>query len=282
MAAAMALPMALPVLAQNQAADPAVHEPSVLSTVTITGSREQAPLMASPGSVTVISPETIRQTGPMHPQQILGQVPGAAVAVTNGEGHTTAIRQPFTTNPVYLYLEDGIPIRATGFFNHNALYETNIPQAGGIEVLKGPGSALYGSDAIGGIVNVLSRAPSTRTGASVSGEAGSFGWRRLLADGTTGVGDGAPQRLARLAVERDGGALRPAAGAGARGHHLDLEVVVVVGVHELEEEQRLLVVLRDLEGLSYHEIAAVTEQLGQEWAGANLASAPSLRRVASI
>ena len=46
---------------------------------------------------------------------------GVAVGVTNGEGHTTAIRQPFTTSPLYLYLEDGIPTRATGFFNHNAL-----------------------------------------------------------------------------------------------------------------------------------------------------------------
>jgi iron complex outermembrane recepter protein len=66
------------------------------------------------------------------------------------------VRQ-ITTKPLYLFLEDGIPTRATGFFNHNALYEVNIPQSGGIEVLKGPGTALYGSDAIGGIVNVLSR-----------------------------------------------------------------------------------------------------------------------------
>jgi hypothetical protein len=60
-------------------------------------------------------------------------VPGVAVAVTTGEGPTTAIRQPFTTSPLYLFLEDGIPVRATGFFNHNALYETNLPQAGGVD-----------------------------------------------------------------------------------------------------------------------------------------------------
>ena len=90
---------------------------------------------------------------------MMSLVPGAAVGVTNGEGHTTAIRQPFTTSPVYLFLEDGIPIRSTGFFNHNALYEINIPQAGGVEVVRGPGTALYGSEAIGGVVNVLTRAP---------------------------------------------------------------------------------------------------------------------------
>lgn len=197
-AVAMAFPLTFPAVAQTQAPVESVVEPSVLNTVTVTGSREQTQLMQSPASVGVITEDAIRRTGPMHPQQIIGQVPGAAVAVTNGEGHTTAIRQPFTTSPVYLYLEDGLPIRATGFFNHNALYETNIPQAGGIEVLKGPGSALYGSDAIGGIVNVLSRVPSSTPAASVSGELGSFGWKRLLVDGSTGVGDGAARIGANL------------------------------------------------------------------------------------
>lgn len=183
--------------AQN-APPPESTEPSVLDTVTITGNREQTRLMQTPASVGVIRERDIRQTGPMHPQQILGQVPGAAVAVTNGEGHTTAIRQPFTTSPVYLFLEDGIPIRATGFFNHNGLYETNLPQAGGIEVVRGPGSALYGSDAVAGVVNVLSRVPSAMPGVSVSGEVGSFGWRRVLLDGTTGVTDGAVRAQANL------------------------------------------------------------------------------------
>jgi iron complex outermembrane recepter protein len=73
-----------------------------------------------------------------------------------------AIRQPKTTNPVYLYLENGVPTRATGFFNHNALYEVNVPQADRIEVVKGPATALYGSDAIGGMINVLTRAPRRR------------------------------------------------------------------------------------------------------------------------
>ena len=79
------------------------------------------------------------------------------VDVTNGEGHMTAIRQPLSTQPLYLYLEDGIPTRSTGFFNHNAMYEVNVPQSGGIEVFKGPGTALYGSDAVGGVINVLTR-----------------------------------------------------------------------------------------------------------------------------
>lgn len=163
-----------------------------LEPVTVTATRERESVSTTPVSVGILGASVIRQTAPSHPQQILGQVPGVAIAVTNGEGHTTAIRQPFTTSPMYLYLEDGIPVRATGFFNHNALYEVNLPQAGAIEVIRGPGSALYGSDAIGGIVNVLSREPVPKPGAAVNFEAGSFGWRRLLAEATGGVSaDGA-------------------------------------------------------------------------------------------
>ncbi|HEX2851978.1 MAG TPA: TonB-dependent receptor [Opitutaceae bacterium] len=156
-----------------------------LPAVTVTGTREQALLSETPASVGTIQTAAIRDTGPMHPGQILGQVPGVAVAVTNGEGHTTAIRQPFTTSPVYLFLEDGIPVRATGFFNHNALYEVNIPMAGGLEVVRGPGTSLYGSDAIGGIVNILSKAPGVMPELLLSAEAGSFGVWRLMASGSS-------------------------------------------------------------------------------------------------
>ena len=88
----------------------------------------------------MVSGPEIRELKASHPADLLGQVPGVWVNVTgSGEGHMTAIRQPLTTNPVYLYLEDGVPTRSTGFFNHNALYEINVPQAERIEVLKGPG-----------------------------------------------------------------------------------------------------------------------------------------------
>jgi outer membrane receptor protein involved in Fe transport len=126
------------------------------------------------------------------------------VAVTNGEGHSTAIRQPFTTGPLYLYLEDGIPTRPTGFFNHNALYEVNLPGAGGVEVIRGPGTALYGSDAIGGIVNVLTRTPSSASERALSGETGSFGWRRVLADTNLPLSNDGALRAAVNVTHTDG------------------------------------------------------------------------------
>jgi outer membrane receptor protein involved in Fe transport len=163
----------------------------VLSEITVTGTREGQSLDQTPASIGIVGQNSVMLVKPSHPSQILSQVPGVAAGVTNGEGHNTAIRQPFTTAPVYLFLEDGIPIRSTGFFNHNALYEVNLPQSGGIEVNRGPTTALYGSDAIGGAVNVLTRTPPRATEFSLFGEAGSFGWKRILGSGGSGSGDDA-------------------------------------------------------------------------------------------
>ena len=192
--ALLAAAICLPVHAQTapdaptRSAAGATPTDARLPAVTVTGTREKALLTETPASVGLINARTIRETAPTHPQQLLGQVPGVAIGVTNGEGHNTAIRQPFTTAPLYLYLEDGLPIRATGFFNHNALYELNLPMAGGVEVVRGPGTALYGSDAIGGIINLITRLPGPVPGAALNAEAGSHGWRRLMAEGDTGAG----------------------------------------------------------------------------------------------
>jgi len=163
--------------------DVAAQETQADEEITVTGTRERQALAETPVSIGAVKGETIAQDKPAHPSEVMGQIAGVGVAVTNGEGHTTAIRQPFTTNPVYLYLEDGVPTRSTGFFNHNALYEIDLPQAGGIEVIRGPGTALYGSDAIAGVVNVLTRTPPGQGEFYVSGEAGGWGWRRALLGG---------------------------------------------------------------------------------------------------
>jgi outer membrane receptor protein involved in Fe transport len=190
-----------PLGAQMAAPPAAVTE---LNSVIVTGTREQALLRETPVAVGAISSAAIQLAAPLHPGQLLGQIPGVAVAVTNGEGHTTSIRQPFTTGPVYLFLEDGVPIRATGFFNHNALYEVNLAQAGGIEVVRGPGTALYGSDAIGGIINVLSRAPAQRAEGTLSAEAGAFGTRRALASASGGTSAVGAARLDFTQLHTDG------------------------------------------------------------------------------
>lgn len=169
---------------------PAAAADGDIAEITVTATREEAPKAETAATVDAVGEAELQAVRPAHPSEVLTRVPGAHVNVTNGEGHTTAIRQPMTTSPLYLFLEDGIPTRSTGFFNHNALYEVNIPQSAGVEVLKGPGTALYGSDAIGAVINVLTRPAPLAPEAEFGVEGGGHGWARLLATGGTGWDSG--------------------------------------------------------------------------------------------
>lgn len=166
-------------------------QPPTLDTVVVTSTREAQHKRDLPESVSVLDDMTIQDVAPAHPAELLNRVPGVHVNNLGGEGHMTAIRQPITTGGVYLFLEDGIPTRPTGYFNHNGLYEVNIPQAGGVEVTRGPGSALFGSDAIGGLINTLT-APPPASGSEFKAdiETGSHGWKRGLFSAGVGNGEG--------------------------------------------------------------------------------------------
>ncbi len=161
----------------------------LVAPVVVSGTREAQRVRETSATINALEGTEIREAMPAHPAAIVKRLPGVHVSQLSGEGHSTAIRQPITTKPLYLFLEDGVPTRSTGFFNHNALYEVNLPQAGGMEVLKGPGTALHGSDAIGGVINVLTRPAPPTPSLDLTTEFGDFGYKRLLATGgfTRGV-----------------------------------------------------------------------------------------------
>ncbi len=162
--------------------------PQSMETVVVTATREARNKKDLPEAVQVFDQQTIDAVAPSHPSEILNRAAGVHVNNLGGEGHMTSIRQPISTRGVYLYLEDGIPIRPTGFFNHNSLYEVNVPQSGVLEVTKGPGSALYGSDAIGGLINSVTRKPPEETEVHLNLELGSDQWQRGLLSFGTRVG----------------------------------------------------------------------------------------------
>lgn len=151
--------------------------------VIITATKEKKALSEVPSAVTPFDSNDLESINPSHPAEILNSAAGVYVNNLGGEGHMSAIRQPITTTAVYLFLEDGIPTRPSGFFNHNGLYELNIPQASRLEVVKGPGSALYGSGAIGGIINSFTTPPPENPEIELNLEGGGNGWERLLVSG---------------------------------------------------------------------------------------------------
>ncbi len=116
------------------------------------------------GSVSVINQEQLTLIALVHPSEALNEVAGVNIHRNSGQEHLTAIRSPVLTGGAgagsFLYLEDGVPLRAAGFSNINGLFEGALELASGAEVTKGPGSVLYGSNAVHGLVNILSVRPT--------------------------------------------------------------------------------------------------------------------------
>ncbi len=186
-AALLLFPLLSPAAAMAQAL-PAAAPAAILPDLVVTGSREAEPRAETPGAISSLTAQTINEVRPAHPAELLNRLPGVTVQQTNGEGSIVGIRNPIGTAPLYLYLQDNVPVQAAGFFNHNALYLMNLPQAGGVEVTRGPGTALQGNDAIGGVINVLTPAPTAGPFAQAGIEYGSYNWVRATGSASNTIG----------------------------------------------------------------------------------------------
>lgn len=142
----------------------------------------------APVAIASISKQTIEDTKAQRLDQLLNKVSGVFMVNLGNEQHEMSIRQPMTTKSLFLYMEDGIPIRTTGVYNHNALLEMNLPAAKSIEVIKGPSSALYGSEAIGGAVNIITQGAPAFTSGQVSVQMNDKGYKRTDAQFGTSFG----------------------------------------------------------------------------------------------
>ncbi len=132
----------------------------VLDAVVVSGSRAATKLSETPQSIGIVKKDVIERDKPKTMGEIINRTPGVYWNDLSNEQHSMGIRQPISTNAVYQYLEDGIPIRPLGVFNHNSLNEVNMTGTESVEVVKGAASSLYGSNAVGGAVNFLTAAPS--------------------------------------------------------------------------------------------------------------------------
>ena len=150
-----------------------------LETVVITANREAGLRTEAPVAISKITPAQINDTKASLLVELVNKVPGVVMLNYNNEQHGMGIRQPFGTSPYFLYLEDGIPLRPLGVFNHNALIETNIFALSNVEVIKGPASSLYGAEAVGGTINFITQKPTAIPTARVGLQADNYGYKRL-------------------------------------------------------------------------------------------------------
>lgn len=149
-----------------------------LEEVLVTAARFSQNRSDIPAAIGIVDSLQLARTKATRIDQLINQVPGVFMADLGNEQHEMSIRQPITTKSLFLYLEDGMPIRASGLYNHNALLEMNLAATTRIEVLKGPASAQYGPEAIGGAVNLISAKPPTAFSGKITVEADNNGYKK--------------------------------------------------------------------------------------------------------
>lgn len=132
---------------------------SNLNEVVVTATRNERALNAVPMPVTLIGQKQIRAMGSLRLSEVLAEQTGVFIVNDHGQGIQI---QGF--NPDYtLILLDGEPLvgRTAGTLELSRLAVANIKQ---IEIVKGPSSSLYGSEALAGVVNIITERPNGTKG----------------------------------------------------------------------------------------------------------------------
>jgi vitamin B12 transporter len=159
-----------PLAAQEVARDTARVAP-----VVVTATRSPIAAGRTPSSVTVVTGEHLRSQGITTLADALRQVPGLAVVQTGSYGGATSLFIRGGESKYAKILVDGIPVNdAGGAYDLSTLSTDNLDR---IEIVRGPVSVLYGSDAMAGVVQLFTRRGTGEPHGDVSVRGGGFGSR---------------------------------------------------------------------------------------------------------
>lgn len=198
-----------------------VAEETVVRLPEIVVSASSVPLPAEQvgSAVTVITAEEIERKQVRVLADVLREVPGLAVNRTGTVGGLTQVRIRGAEGNQTLVLIDGVEVNdpsAGSEFSFGNVLASDIER---IEVLRGPQSALYGSDAIGGVINIITKKGSGPAKATLSVEGGSFRSGQAAAN-LRGGGDWYHYSLGATGFTTDGISIAPASGGNSEedGH----------------------------------------------------------------
>ncbi|WP_052129374.1 TonB-dependent receptor plug domain-containing protein [Sphingomonas sp. 35-24ZXX] len=156
-------------MAQDMLAEASQREPVIV----VTANRTAQPIERVGQSITVIDSAEIERRQTQAVADILRTVPGVSIARNGGIGTSTSVFIRGAESDQTVALVDGIklndPSSPGGGFNFGNLLIGNIER---IEVLRGPSSVLWGSQAIGGVINMITRQPTDDLNVNLRGEYG--------------------------------------------------------------------------------------------------------------
>jgi outer membrane receptor protein involved in Fe transport len=181
--------------------------------IVVTATRGAEKIAEVPASVSVVTAAQILDTPAQGLDDILQQVPGMVLNdIGPTVGHPTAYNEAMrglpTTNTRMLVLLDGIPVNDPffGYIQWNRIPLDNIQQ---VEIVRGGGSPLWGNAAMGGVVNVITRAPETQE-LMIDASGGTYGTYRASVYGAWVASDALSLSLNAQTSGTDGYQTTPA------------------------------------------------------------------------
>lgn len=176
------------VLAQQPAQSAPSKQPSFGSEITVTATGVESEAEEVPVATTVVTRQQMDDLNSPTAADLLRRVPGLTVAASGADGSLTSVFTRGTNSNHTLVLLDGVRLSSPYFGGFDwSLPTTTALQR--IEVVRGPFSALWGSDAIGGVVNLIPQRRRSGFGGRLLAENGQESWRRYEASaGVSGGG----------------------------------------------------------------------------------------------
>ena len=158
----------------------AAEPKSEIEEIIVTALRLNTTVQQSGSSVSIIDEELIRDRGYNFLADAIVSATGVTLNQNGSFGGQASVRIRGFSSDQTLVLVDGVPVNDTtspgGGFNFGALDALDVQR---VEVLKGPQSTLWGTDAIGGVVNIVSKSAAEDLSGNISVLGGSFGSQRL-------------------------------------------------------------------------------------------------------
>ena len=144
-----------------------------LPEVVVTATRYPVQPESVSATLTVLHGDEIRSQGIRFVGDALRQVPGVQIVQGGGFGAATSLFMRGGESDYTKVLIDGVPVNDPGgAFDFGSLTTDNIER---IEILRGPASVLYGSDAMTGVVQIITRRGDGPAAVDASAEAGTYG-----------------------------------------------------------------------------------------------------------
>ncbi|MGG2096440.1 TonB-dependent receptor [Acinetobacter haemolyticus] len=198
-AIAIAMGFSSPAFAQDQS----TNKTATLDTIVVTASRSEQKIENVPARITVISKEQIDKNPALNLSDILQQDASIYIKQSGGIGQLTDLSLRGGQTGSTLLLKNGARLNSQNGLGPVTPEFIDLSDVNQIEILKGPASVQYGSDAISGVVQLISSKP-TKTGASLTGIYGENNTYKTLVHADYVDGSGFSASIGGQRLESDG------------------------------------------------------------------------------